>query len=164
MIKDYPSLTQEELSYAFEKILSPQQKNTLYENRQVDFSYGVKQLGRFRFNVFFQRGTLRAVIRHIPFTIPTFKDLHLPDKIKNLADNPINGLILVTGSTGMGKSSTIVSMLNHINQTKNRHIITIEDPIEFLIQDNKSLITPERIRYGLSQLWIGLKILFTTGP
>ena len=155
LIKDYPSLTQEELSYAFEKILSPQQKNTLYENRQVDFSYGVKKLGRFRFNIFFQRGTLRAVIRHIPFTIPTFKDLHLPDKIKNLADNPINGLILVTGSTGMGKSSTIVSMLNHINQTKNRHIITIEDPIEFLIKDNKSLITQRELgtdylNYGLA--------------
>ena len=164
LIKDHPPLTQEALSYALDRILSPQQKNALLENKHVDFSYGAKQLGRFRFNIFFQRGTLRAVIRHIPFTLPTFKGLNLPEKIKKLAEEPINGLILVTGSTGMGKSSTIVTMLNQINQTKNRHIITIEDPIEFLIKDRKSLITQRELGTDYLNYGMALKASLRQDP
>ena len=153
--KNYSAVTQESLSAAFNKILSPQQKAILTEEKQVDFSYGVKNLGRFRINIFFQRGTLRAVIRHVPFIIPTFESLRLPNKIKEIANSSGNGIILVTGATGMGKSSTIAAMLNQINQTKNRHIITIEDPIEFLIRDNKSLITQRElgvdyVNYGMA--------------
>ena len=114
-----------------------------------------KVLGRFRVNIFFQRGTLRAVIRHIPFTLPTFKSLNLPDKLRDIVDGSNHGIILVTGATGVGKSSTIAAMLNQINQTKNRHIITIEDPIEFLIRDKKSLVTQRElgtdyINYGMA--------------
>lgn len=164
LTKEHPVVRQESLAATVERILTPQQKNTLAENRQVDFSYGVKNLGRFRFNIFFQRGTLRAVIRHIPFVIPTFETLSLPKKIKNLADNPINGLILVTGATGMGKSSTIVTMLNHINKTKNRHIITIEDPIEFIIQDQKSLITQRELGTDYINYQMALKSSLRQDP
>ena len=164
LTNDHPPVTQEELSYAFDKILTPQQKQTLMKERQLDFSYGVKQLGRFRFNIFFQRGTLRAVIRHIPFELPTFDSLQLPDKVRNLADNPANGLILVTGATGMGKSSTIVTMLNKINQTKNRHIITIEDPIEFLIKDEKSLITQRELGTDYLNYTMALKASLRQDP
>lgn len=153
--KNYPVVTQESLSAAFENILTPRQKAILSEERQVDFSYGIKKLGRFRINIFFQRGTLRAVVRHIPFILPTFKSLQLPDKIEEITDSATHGIILVTGATGMGKSSTIAAMLNQINQTKNRHIITIEDPIEFLIKDKKSLVTQRElgmdyINYGMA--------------
>ena len=143
--KKYPVVTQESLSAAFDNILSPRHKVILSEEKQVDFSYGMKDMGRFRINIFFQRGTLRAVIRHIPFVLPTFQSLYLPDKLQEIIDSATNGIILVTGATGMGKSSTIAAMLNQINQTKNRHIITIEDPIEFLIRDKKSLVTQREL-------------------
>lgn len=164
LVSNHPPVTQEELSSAVQKILTPQQIQTLTEDRQLDFSHGMKNLGRFRFNIFFQRGTLRAVIRHIPFTLPTFESLNLPEKVRNLADNPVNGLILVTGATGMGKSSTIVTMLNKINQTKNRHIITIEDPIEFLIKDKKSLITQRELGTDYVNYTMALKASLRQDP
>ena len=161
---NHPPVTQEELSSAVQKILTPQQIQTLTADRQLDFSHGMKNMGRFRFNIFFQRGTLRAVIRHIPFVLPTFESLNLPEKVRTLADNPVNGLILVTGATGMGKSSTIVTMLNKINQTKNRHIITIEDPIEFLIKDKKSLITQRELGTDYINYTMALKASLRQDP
>ena len=142
--KEAPCLTHKEIQDAIQPLLSPIHQNMLLENKQVDFSHGVRGLGRFRFNVFFQRSTLRVVARHIPFKVPDFQTLNLPNTLANLMTKN-NGLILVTGATGNGKSSTIVAMLNHINQSFSRHIITIEDPIEFLIQDRKSLITQREL-------------------
>ena len=142
--KEAPCLTHKEIQDAIQPLLNPIHQNMLLENKQVDFSHGVRGLGRFRFNVFFQRGTLRVVARHIPFKVPDFQSLNLPKTLANLMTKN-NGLILVTGATGNGKSSTIVAMLNHINQNFSRHIITIEDPIEFLIQDRKSLITQREL-------------------
>ena len=142
--KEAPCLTHKEIQDAIQPLLNPIHQNMLLENKQVDFSHGVRGLGRFRFNVFFQRSTLRVVARHIPFKVPDFKTLNLPGTLADLMDKN-NGLILVTGATGNGKSSTIVAMLNHINQHFSRHIITIEDPIEFLIQDRKSLITQREL-------------------
>ena len=142
--KEAPCLTHKEIQDAIQPLLNPIHQNMLLENKQVDFSHGVRGLGRFRFNVFFQRSTLRVVARHIPFKIPDFKTLNLPGTLADLM-NKNNGLVLVTGATGNGKSSTIVAMLNHINQSFSRHIITIEDPIEFLIQDRKSLITQREL-------------------
>ena len=143
--KDYPVLTPKDIQSAIVEILKPQQQVELAENKQVDFSYGVPNLGRFRFNVFYQRGTLRVVARNIPFNLPDFESLNLPSSIKHLTEKYQNGLILITGATGNGKSSTVVSILNHINQTQSRHILTVEDPIEFLIQDRKSLITQREL-------------------
>ena len=142
--KDAPCLTHKEIQDAIQPLLGPIHQNMLLENKQVDFSHGVRGLGRFRFNVFFQRSTLRVVARHIPFKVPDFQSLNLPNTLAELMTKN-NGLVLVTGATGNGKSSTIVAMLNHINQNFSRHIITIEDPIEFLIQDRKSLITQREL-------------------
>ncbi len=138
-------LTNNDIKTAIDPFLKPYQRQNLIEKRQVDFSYGVPSIGRFRFNIFYQRGTLRVVARNIPFKLPDYASLNLPKAVKNLLNADQKGLILVTGATGMGKSSTIVAMLNDINKRMNRHIITIEDPIEFLIEDKKSLITQREL-------------------
>ena len=138
-------LTNEDISKAIDPFLKPHYRQNLHENKQVDFSCGVKGAGRFRFNIFYQRGTLRVVARNIPFKLPDYKSLSLPKNVEKLFNVDQQGLILVTGATGNGKSSTIVAMLNDINQRFSRHIITIEDPIEFLIEDKKSLITQREL-------------------
>ena len=143
--KELPALSNAHLEKIIDSVIKPHQKEILLENKQVDFSYGIASVGRFRFNIFFQRGTLRVVVRYIPHEIPNFESLNLPIHIKNILNKVDNGLILVTGATGSGKSSTIVAMIDHINQIASKHIITIEDPIEFLIQDRKSLISQREL-------------------
>jgi len=138
-------LSNNDIEKAIEPFLKPHHKQVLIEKKQVDFSHGVSGIGRFRFNIFYQRGTLRLVARSIPFKLPDFKSLNLPEAAKNILNTDQKGLILVTGATGNGKSSTIVAMLNNINEKMSRHIITIEDPIEFLIEDKKSLITQREL-------------------
>lgn len=146
LYKEQVYFTNEDIQNAIEPFLKPYQKQQLITDRQVDFSYGVKGVGRFRFNVFYQRGTLRVVIRNIPFKLPNYESLNLPETVKKIvADANQKGLILVTGATGNGKSSSIVAMLNDINNRISKHIITIEDPIEFLIEDKKSLITQREL-------------------
>ena len=146
LYKDASALKKQEIEKAIEPFLTENLKLKLKKKKQIDFSIGVHQLGRFRLNVFYQRSTLRLVARRIPFEIPTYESLNLPESIKNiLSDIDKVGLILVTGATGSGKSSTIVAMLNDINKNHNKHIITIEDPIEFLIKDNKCLITQREL-------------------
>ena len=147
LYKEQFSLTNTDIVNAIEPFLNTIQKNKLKEEKQLDLSYGFEGVGRFRFNIFYQRGTLRLVARNIPFKLPSYKSLNLPNTIKNVIQNPEEqkGLILVAGATRSGKSSTIVAMLNHINQKFNQHIITIEDPIEFLIKDKKSLITQREL-------------------
>ena len=160
----FPRVANQDLRAAFNRILTPHQKTILEENKQLDFSYGISGLGRFRINVFFQRGTLRAVIRYIPVHVPSFESLNLPPKIKKITDRARRGLILVTGATGMGKSTTVAAMLNQINQTKNRHIITIEDPIEFLIKDNKSLVTQRELGVDSVNYQMALKASLRQDP
>ena len=107
----------------------------------VDFSLDAKSYGRFRFNVFHQSGKIGMAIRYIPLKIPTFKELNLPeDVLKKIADNR-RGLIVVTGMTGSGKSSTLAAMIDYINRSRNGHIITIEDPIEFIHAENKCIVS-----------------------
>lgn len=107
----------------------------------VDFSLDAKSYGRFRFNVFRQSGKIAMSIRHIPLKIPSFKELSLPEEvIKKIADNR-RGLIIVTGMTGSGKTSTLAAMIDYINRTRNGHILTIEDPIEFVHTENQCIIS-----------------------
>src|SRR5207237_565639 len=104
-----------------------------------DLAYGVPGLGRFRVNVFQQRGTVGAVLRVIPFKIMSIKDLNLPPALEKICLEE-RGLILVTGTTGSGKSTTLAAMIDHINANETSHIMTIEDPIEFLIRDKRSIV------------------------
>ena len=107
----------------------------------VDFSLDAKSYGRFRFNVFHQSGKIAMAIRHIPLKIPSFKELSLPEEVlKKIADNR-RGLIVVTGMTGSGKSSTLAAMLDYINHSRTGHILTIEDPIEFIHAENKCIVS-----------------------
>lgn len=107
----------------------------------VDFALDAKAYGRFRFNIFRQMGKICMAIRHIPYKVPSFEDLNLPgDILRQIADNR-RGLILVTGMTGSGKSSTLAAMVDYINQTRANHILTIEDPVEFIHTENMSVIS-----------------------
>ena len=164
LYKESAGLSHQEISKAIDPFLKPWHKQILLEHKQVDFSHGVKGFGRFRFNVFYQRGTLRVVARSIPSQPPDYKSLNLPLSVQKLARGQKDGLILVTGATGTGKSSTIVAMLNDINQNKSRHIITIEDPIEFLIEDKKSLITQRELGTDYTDYNSALKATLRQDP
>ena len=137
-------LTQDEtLEMAF-SMMSNRQKLHFKEVFEVDIGYGVSGLGRFRVNIFQQRNSIGIVARVISDKAKTFSELGLPPILSNIA-NENRGLILVTGTTGSGKSTTLAAVVEHINQTRNSHIVTIEDPIEFLHKDKKSFITQREI-------------------
>ncbi len=125
-------------------ILSDFHRAKLEQEREVDLSFEMEGTARFRVNVFFQRGHIGAVIRLIPLETPTIDALNLPPVLKDVAAHP-NGIILVTGPTGSGKSTTLAAIVEHINQTRHAHIITIEDPVEFVYTDKQSTITQRGI-------------------
>jgi twitching motility protein PilT len=125
-------------------LMNDWQKERFVKNREVDMGYEVYGLGRFRVNVFQQRGKLRIALRIVPYQIKNLKELHLPSVVGNIAMEQ-RGLILVTGTTGSGKSTTLASMIDIINSNRNCHIITIEDPIEFIHEDKKSIIDQREI-------------------
>ncbi|HJV34393.1 type IV pilus twitching motility protein PilT [Geomonas sp.] len=127
-------------------IMNDRQKRLFEENYEADLSYGVPGLGRFRVNVFAQRGTVAMVLRAIPIAIPTLETLNLPPVLKKLALEH-RGLILVTGTTGSGKSTTLASMIDYINENRTCNIITIEDPVEYLHKDKKSLISQREVGF-----------------
>ena len=123
-------------------VMTEEQKRLFEENLELDFSFGLQGLARFRANVFEQRSGVSGALRVIPWEIPSFEELGIPKAIKSLCDTP-RGLILVTGPTGAGKSTTLAAMVNHVNETRHEHIITIEDPIEFL-HPHKNCIVNQR--------------------
>ncbi len=137
-------LTGEEIEAMALQIMDDRQRRHFDEFSEVDLGYGISGLGRFRVSAFKQRGTMRMVIRNIPHQVPSFEELLLPDVLQKIATAE-RGLILVTGVAGSGKSSTIAALIDYINQRENKHILTIEDPIEYLIRDRKSLITQREI-------------------
>jgi twitching motility protein PilT len=128
-----------------EMLATHPEKLTEFESaNEIDFSYTVEGLARFRVNAFRQRGSVSIVARVIPFTVKTIHELGLPAVIADIADEE-RGLILLTGTTGSGKSTTLAAIINHINETKARHIVTIEDPIEYLHKDKKSIINQREV-------------------
>ena len=125
-------------------IMNRDQKQRFEANKECDFAVGARDMGRFRVNVFRQRGTIAVVIRHIKAVIPAFEDLHLPEVIREMALTK-RGLVLVTGTTGSGKSTTLASMIDYINQKESVNVITVEDPIEYLYKDNVAIISQREI-------------------
>jgi len=145
-------------------LLSDRLKKIFLENHEVDFSYEIENIGRFRFNYYLQKGKPAVAIRYIPFKIPTLEELKLPvDPIKKLLAND-RGLILVTGVTGSGKSSTLASMIEYLNNTWNAHIITIEDPIEFVFTDKKSIISQREIGSDTNSFVDALRVALRQDP
>lgn len=125
-------------------VLTNEQKDTFKREKDIDFAYGVPGVGRFRCNVFVQRGSLGIVFRVIPIKIPTVEELHLPDILKKIAMET-RGLILVTGTTGSGKTTTLAAMIDLINSNRTAHILTIEDPIEYTHRDKRSIVNQREI-------------------
>ncbi len=136
---DHPPLTKDDVEKLIFNMLNNEQRRVLEQNWELDCSYGVEAIGRFRINVYRERGHFAAALRTISTDIPSFEQLGLPDVVRELAERP-RGLVLVTGPTGSGKSTTLASMIDHINTNRVEHIITIEDPIEFLHYSKRSII------------------------
>lgn len=139
-----PKITQEDAISIVSTVMTDLQKRRFIEKKEIDLSYGIPGFGRFRVNVFQQRGSIGMVFRVIPMKALTVEELGLPKILDKLSLEP-RGLILVTGTTGSGKSTTLAAMIEHINIHKTMHIMTIEDPIEFLYRDKKSLINQREI-------------------
>jgi len=144
-------------------ILTDAQKHKFEENSELDLSFGVKGLSRFRGNVFMQRGAVAGAFRTIPFEIKTFKDLGLPEVMNELVKKP-RGLILCTGPTGSGKSTTLAAMIDRINSERYEHIITVEDPIEYLHGHKKCLINQREVSADTSSFKAALKYVLRQDP
>ncbi|HYG98631.1 MAG TPA: type IV pilus twitching motility protein PilT [Terriglobales bacterium] len=141
---DLPTLTPAETKQLAYSVMTDAQKHRFEENLELDFSFGLKGLARFRANVFNQRGAVGSVFRIIPFEIKSFQQLSLPPVVSKLCEKP-RGLILVTGPTGSGKSTTLAAMIDKINTERHEHIITIEDPIEFVHQHKNCLVNQREV-------------------
>src|SRR2546430_14525685 len=141
---DTAPLKPEELKSLAEQIMTPRQVKEFAEHKEADFAIGVPGVGRFRTNVYQQRGTVAFAFRSIPYEVKTIRDLNLPAVLEEIAIKP-RGLVLVTGVTGSGKSTALAAMVNHINLSRRVNIITIEDPIEFLHRDNLANISQREV-------------------
>ena len=143
-LKNGERILPDELQQIAFSIMNPIQKARFDENREADLAYGIPGLGRFRVNVFQQRGTVGIVFRVIPFGVKTIEQLCLPKVIEKISQEH-RGLVLVTGTTGSGKSTTLAAMIEHINAERTSHIMTVEDPIEFLVRDRRSIVNQREI-------------------
>ncbi len=151
-----PALTGEEIEFMAFGLMDDVQRAHYAERGEIDLGYGVSGLGRFRLSVFKQRGTARVVVRNIPHNVPSLEDLNLPDVLQKVTTFE-RGLVLITGVAGSGKSSTLAAMIDEINRRESKHILTIEDPIEYLIRDRKSLITQREIGIDTISFASGLR-------
>ncbi|HQR37095.1 MAG TPA: type IV pilus twitching motility protein PilT, partial [Blastocatellia bacterium] len=141
---DYPEMTPAETKQLAYSVLTDAQKHRFEETLELDFSFGIKGLSRFRANIFNQRGAVGAVFRAIPYEIRGFEQLGLPGVVESLCAKP-RGLILVTGPTGSGKSTTLAAMVDKVNRDRHEHIITIEDPIEYLHPHKNCLVNQREV-------------------
>jgi twitching motility protein PilT len=138
-LTEYQKFTEDQIKLLISQIVNEEQLELLYKQKDIDISYEVSNKERFRVNVYFERGNLAAAFRLIPLYIPSLNELNLPNNLYNYCNTP-QGLNLITGPAGVGKSTTIASMMNWINQNKNAHIVTVEDPIEYRLESNQALI------------------------
>jgi twitching motility protein PilT len=154
--EDVPQLDRDAMSVLTQALLSDFHCKRLADGLQVDAGYGHPEFGRFRVNVFYQRGELQAALRLIPPRVRQIRELNLPPVIERIALER-RGLILVTGTTGSGKSTTLASMIDHVNRLQSRHVITVEDPIEYLHQDEVCVITQREIGVDCVTFAAGLR-------
>lgn len=143
--------------------MNDEQVQKYEQTHELDFGYGVKSLGRFRFNVYMQRGAVAGALRAIPTKIPSFEDLGLPQVIREIAKRT-SGLVLVTGPTGSGKSTTIATMINDINETRTSHILTIEDPIEYLHSHKKCMVNQRELHADTYSFHNALRAVLREDP
>ena len=160
---DYPILTPESVRTTLEEMTNQAQQDRFDENQDLDFSYEVSHLGRYRVNAHMQRGVIGLAMRAIRTTVPALDELHLPEVISRLTYLP-RGLVLVTGDTGSGKSTTLAAMIQAMNDRYRKHIITLEDPIEYSFESNKCLIEQRELGQDMPSFSSGLKHALRQDP
>ena len=158
-----PAMTAAETKQLTYSMMTDAQKKRFEESRELDFSFGIKGVGRFRCNMFNQRGAVAAVYRLIPEKIRGFDELHLPPVLATLAEKP-RGLVLVTGPTGSGKSTTLAAMIDKINKERKDHILTIEDPIEFVHQHQGCLVNQREVHSDTQSFSLALRAALREDP
>jgi twitching motility protein PilT len=158
-----PVPTLEWMQEVVESMVPKHLKVRLDEEKEVDFSYYVPGLGRFRTNCFQQRGEFCLSMRHVKTEVPSFQELGLLESLKRLAESP-RGIVLISGTTGCGKSTTLAAMIEHINANFKKHIITLEDPIEFVFEDNQSVIEQREVGLDTLSFGQGLKHILRQDP
>jgi twitching motility protein PilT len=162
-LDDYPQLTSKDTRDMVYGILSNDQRKRIEEDWQVDFSYSVPRMGRFRVNAYMQRASVGAAFRLIPSEIKSVDQLGLPTVVHEFVKKP-RGFVLVTGPTGSGKSTSLAGMIDEINQTRHEHILTIEDPIEFLHRHKKCMVNQREIGNDAQSFQLGLKAALRQDP
>jgi twitching motility protein PilT len=160
---DFESLTPKVMQNLAYSILTSEQIKTFERDKELDFSFGLEGISRFRINIYRQRGSIAVAIRRIPFEIPKFEELGLPGIVKDFADSP-SGLVLITGVVGSGKSTTLAAMIDYINSKKACHIISIEDPIEYLYRHKKSFIDQREVGTDTLSFTNALRHVFRQDP
>jgi twitching motility protein PilT len=161
--QDVPDLSPDDTHQMLYRILSTEQQKLLEINRQIDFAHSIPGLARFRVNVFFQRGTLGAAFRLIPADIKTLEELGIPTTLHALTEKP-RGLVLVTGPTGSGKSTTLAALIDEINRKRSEHILTIEDPVEFVHRHKRCIVNQREIGPDASSFAEALRAALREDP
>ena len=162
-LSEYPVLTPDMTQRLVYSVMSEKHRKQLEEKGQVDFSFGVRDVGRFRANVFFQRGSVAGVFRRLPSKIMNVEDLGLSKKVLELCHKSM-GLVLVTGPTGSGKTTTLAALINYINENFPHHIITTEDPIEYVFQHKKSIVNQREIGEDVNSFADALRAALREDP
>ncbi|MBD3232988.1 MAG: PilT/PilU family type 4a pilus ATPase [candidate division Zixibacteria bacterium] len=156
-------LTNDDMNSILEQILAPPQKAQFEKTRELDLALSVSKLGRFRINIYRQRGSTSIALRTVNTEVPTFEELNLPPVLKQIAETR-RGLVIVTGTTGSGKSTTLASLIEHINSSRAENILTIEDPIEYVYRDRKSIISQREVGGDTNSFKNALKAAFRQDP
>lgn len=162
-LENVPSLTNEAVAALTESLMTAEQKEYLAANKELDFGYQYGGQGRFRINVYFEKGSMAAALRLIPAKVRTIDELGLPDIFHQFAQFS-QGLILVTGPTGEGKSTTLAAVIDEINHTRKEHIVTIEDPVEFVYTPDKSIISQRELNKDTNSWELALRSALRQDP
>lgn len=160
---DMPAIDKEAMQGLVYDVMNDAQRQKFEAESEVDFSFEIPKLARFRVNVFLQNRGIGAVFRTIPSTVLSLEDLHAPDIFKDIANTP-RGIVLVTGPTGSGKSTTLAAMVDYINQTQSAHILTIEDPIEFVHQSKRALVNQREVNRDTRSFGAALRSALREDP
>jgi twitching motility protein PilT len=160
---DVPALTPQESMQLCYSVLTDAQRKEFEETHEIDLAFSVKNLSRFRANIYLQKGNVNGAFRVIPFKVNSLKELKLPPIVEKLCSLP-RGLVLVTGPTGSGKSTTLAAMINHINETRQDHIVTIEDPIEFVHSHKQSMVNQREVGHDTLSFNRALKSALRQDP
>jgi twitching motility protein PilT len=160
---DEQILYHDDMDKILSQILNDEQKERFMKKREMDLALSISKVGRFRINLYKQRGTMGIAIRQVNTRVPNFEELNLPATIKDIAESK-RGLVIVTGTTGSGKSTTLASIVEHINSTRSENILTIEDPIEYIYRDKKSIISQREVGGDTESFATALRHAFRQDP